>query len=268
MVGIITVLAAIPVLAIQPQQAINPTSSSIKSGVINLVVQVDGVSYDAVKGNNLTGVNFTYTNGSVEILIGSNTTNINNASESNWSLSLDTATLADVIGANYNFTFRLTNRTGTRYINQTSATSVRIDNTIPTVTMDEVAGTTFDETTPTITATTNFATGNSCIFRLGSNQYTGTHTGDNLCSLTISDDNPPNGEYLITASIDDGLNTSRSSPVSYTVRFSPGHQSGSIGEGQIATQIATNKVRSDKTFLFIIFAAFILWVGFNGKKKR
>src|SRR3990167_3470376 len=164
MACIITVLAAIPVLAIQPQQAINPTSSSIKSGVINLVVQVDGVSYNAVKGNNLTGVNFTYTNGSVEILIGSNTTNINNASESNWSLSLDTATLADVIGANYNFTFRLTNRTGTRYINQTSATSVRIDNTIPTVTMDKVAGKTFDETTPTITATTNFATGNSCIF--------------------------------------------------------------------------------------------------------
>ncbi len=184
-----------------------------------------------------------------------------------WNISFDTSALNDSDGT-YTFSARASNGTNGSYnILATSAThtGIVIDNTIPTSTIDNVAGSVFDAVTATATATvTNVPS--SCIWNIAGNTLTGTiNSAGDSCSLTLSKANPPDGDYDATVRVYDGTNTTTSAGVHFSVKFAS-DASRPDADLSVITEVVKQNAGNKNLIITLGLGLFVLLL-WNGRKK-
>lgn len=256
-------------------QTIDESSDSIFAGVVELNITVDGGNYSLGANNNITNVTFWRVNGSTEYFIGNNDSNTLNGTISTWKMNFDTSSLADGVGANYNITYRIYNGTqphggsDPNYIrrNETSISGIRIDNTVPTITVTTAAATIFDADTTTIRATVRNYTGSTCAWIFGGNRFTGTIASD-ICTFVLQEDKPSDADYQVRAELTDGLNQTSTSDINFGVDFNKRGNKASIPVGSAAQQVV-QKIKSNQiASVAVIVIAIVLLSRQGGRRKK
>lgn len=262
--ALVMLLQAFSVLAATNFQSIlNPANDDTVSGTIILRVEVNGSNYNVTQ--NVTNVTFyAWDYAGNETILGTNVSNVNNWTLSNWTLLFDTAGLEDA-RSSYTFGVRLRN-VSNGFFNATNNTGIIVDNTNPTFAFTQAANTEFNSRTETITVTVGLANGTTCLFNFGSNVYTGTLSGTS-CTRTLSRGNPSDYVYSVTVTATDGVDSVTSVPRSFIVDFAGNGNAASpaaIGEAGAGQFFKSQK---NKTVLLVMGAAVILLMAVNGKKR-
>jgi len=278
-------------------QIVNGISgSSVITGTITVGVEVNisgltSGATDQTSEDNVTNIELLYlTNvgGASTIAHLSNISHADNMTGAGgslfgvWNFTFDTSGLNDS-DSPYTFSARASNGTAGSYnILSTSATltGVTIDNTVPTVSLDDAANTIFSSSDTSATATVTNIPG-TCVWNFGSNSLTGTlDAAKGSCSLTLANTNPADGAYQTTVTVSDGLNSTTSSTVNYQVKFaSDGRSSAGQDVAVIIEEAAASAqgggmfggAGGNTTLIVLGFGLIVLFVfmnknGSNGRK--
>lgn len=276
-------LSVIQASAIAATQTINlttPAASSIITGTINLVAEVNGTNQSArasASGNpntaNITNVTFQYTvdAGTTWVNAISNGSNPNNGTLSNWTVGFSTLHLNDTDAFQWRALAQNGTNGGNTVMTSLTVTINRVDNTIPVVSgFLQSANTMITSDPTTISATAINAS--ICILKFGSNPatYNMTKSG-NTCSYSLSKNVVPDATYDVLVTAGDGFNSSNRGQ-SYTVSLlssdaiaQPGIGGASAtGVGKAAVQVQQQKQEFSLTTIAVVIIAGLVVI--NGKK--
>lgn len=260
-------------------------SSNLQLGGSAVWLKVNSTAgKDVAGGSNATNMSFYWANSTgVYNLIGTNmSAAITGVIGQNltWSFVLDTTTLRDDFGP-YTLMASATNSTSGILENQT-ITLVETDNTIPTATISNSAGTRIAKTNTVTCAFTNTRTYSSLEFSYngpngpyGNVFTTSTRPAVSLTgqtgTFTPSLGSPPEGSAYARCVGTDGTNSTTSSSVQLVIDQQTNNGASSVGV-EVGTQVAqaqqaqTNNTKTAMIVIIVVGALFVMGFFSGGKK--
>lgn len=282
---LIPIVALIALMLIQSALAttntalmISPSDGAVVQGTITIVGEVNATNYNQQSNptgtSNISNVTFEFSvdGGTTWFKMGGNTSygGGNNLTLANWSILFDTTTYADVAsGSSDTYRLRINAFNGSVSRVTSSGITVRIDNTLPVVSISSPAAEAkidgLENTAITISAV-NSTYNSSCkvLFSTASgNQgpftpYTASGSGADQCKYTLTAGTIAEGWYSVKAQATDGYNTTTTATRSYLVDFFK-NTGGNANKQIIAQGVQAHQAKADSNnqLLIVLIVAVI-----------
>jgi len=260
---------------------ISPITDQVVTGILTLRSQLNESNTMGAAGTgNITNVTWEYSSDdSTWTVAAYNNSNLgNNASTNtngvnNWTQKFNSTTIADINLLTWRT--RIYNGSSNTLVNTSaSATSVRIDNTVPVVSLVTTDGTVISKSSRTVSATIQNSSSCTVIFNV--NEYVGTTSGD-TCSYEIPLRSIGEGAHGLEFRGYDGYNyTLSTSNVRVRVDMVKASTSLSVEAQKEVATVAVAEDQKQKSsnmninLLVVVIAivAFILLTGATGAKGK